>query len=90
MCSNTGVETAVKICFTTGAAAGAFTVGALSDRLGRRLSLIGCLIVGGVVSTVSMFSPHIIMYAVSRFICAVCFVGVTLITHVISKWTYGV
>lgn len=47
--------------------------------------MIGCMIVGGVVSAVSMFSPHIIMYAVTRFICAMCFVGVALVAHVIGE-----
>ena len=32
LCSNSGIATAVKVTFTTGAAVGAFVVGVISDR----------------------------------------------------------
>ena len=32
LCSNSGIATAVKVTFTTGAAVGAFVVGVISDK----------------------------------------------------------
>ena len=42
--------------------------------------------IGGIVGIVAMFSVNIIVFAVLRFIIAMCAVGAMLLSHIISKY----
>jgi len=54
-------------------------------RIGRRLTIVGCLVVGGAAGIVAAFSVNYYMFAAFRFIIAMCMVGAILMVSLIGK-----
>ncbi|KAF6040834.1 hypothetical protein EB796_000867 [Bugula neritina] len=83
VCGNRWAGTTVKVVYTCGLIAGAFVVGVVGDRIGRKLTMIGCYFVGGAAGIVAAFSVNYYMFAAFRFFVAMSMVGIVLIKNII-------
>ncbi|XP_053544813.1 solute carrier family 22 member 6 [Bombina bombina] len=74
--------------YMAGVLVGAFFLGGLSDRFGRKTFLIGSYLVMGVAGTCAAFLPSFVTYCTFRCLCGMAFSGIALNTiSLILEWT---
>ncbi|KAK7912917.1 hypothetical protein WMY93_013128 [Mugilogobius chulae] len=87
VCDNRGKNKATATIFFVGVMFGAMTFGLLSDRFGRRITLLLSYVSGMLFAIASAFSTTYIMFAVLRFFTGFCITGIVIVSAVLSvEW----
>ncbi|XP_062375149.1 solute carrier family 22 member 7 [Sardina pilchardus] len=87
VCEKKGLNKATATIFFVGVMFGAVTFGGLSDRYGRRITLLVSYVSGMAFALLSVFSTSYIMFAVLRFLTGFCITGIVIVTSVlIVEW----
>lgn len=88
VCETKHLNQALATYFFLGVTVGAVVFGHLSDRFGRKYTLLLALVMATVMSTTSAFSTSYVMFAVSRALCGVALSGLSIIGVVLGiEWT---
>uniref|UniRef100_A0A8C6U2D3 Solute carrier family 22 member 7b, tandem duplicate 3 n=1 Tax=Neogobius melanostomus TaxID=47308 RepID=A0A8C6U2D3_9GOBI len=87
VCDKRGKNKATATIFFVGVMFGAITFGLISDRFGRRITLLLSYVSGMLFAVVSAFSKTYIMFAVLRFFTGFCITGIVIVSAVLSvEW----
>lgn len=87
VCDKKGKNKATATIFFVGVMFGAMTFGLLSDRFGRRITLLLSYVSGMLFAVASAFSTTYIMFAVLRFFTGFCITGIVIVSAVLSvEW----
>lgn len=78
VCANNGLVEVSQSLYMVGLLLGAPIFGAMSDRLGRRKTILVCLFLLPVTAGATAFSPNIYFFMVVKFFCGLC--GAMLMT----------
>ncbi|KAM4693085.1 solute carrier family 22 member 7 [Discoglossus pictus] len=88
VCEKKGLNQASATFFFMGLTVGSVLCGYLSDRFGRRKILLLSFLVSTLFGVLSAFSVSYLMFSVSRFLCGVGLMGMTLISITLAlEWT---
>ncbi|CAL1601323.1 unnamed protein product [Knipowitschia caucasica] len=87
VCDKRGKNKATATIFFVGVMFGAMTFGLLSDRFGRRITLLLSYVSGMLFAVASAFSTTYLMFAVLRFMTGFCITGIVIVSAVLSvEW----
>lgn len=87
VCDKRGKNKATATIFFVGVMFGAMTFGSLSDRYGRRITLLVSYVSGMLFAIASAFSTTYVMFAVLRFFTGFCITGIVIASQVLSvEW----
>lgn len=88
VCDRSGLIEASQSISMAGVLVGAMAYGAISDRFGRRFSILLCVSLLLFFSVGSAFSPNIYVYMVFKFLCGTSSVNLQMNTSVMGvEWT---
>ncbi|KAG7485086.1 solute carrier family 22 member 7-like [Solea senegalensis] len=87
VCDSKGKNKVTATIFFIGVMFGAVTFGSLSDRFGRRKTLLGSYVSAMLFAFTSAFSTTYGMFAVLRFFTGFCITGIIIVSAVLSvEW----
>ncbi|XP_041921726.1 solute carrier family 22 member 7-like [Alosa sapidissima] len=87
VCEKKGLNEITTTVFFVGVMFGAMTFGGLSDRYGRRITLLVSYVSGMSFALISVFSTSYAMFAVLRLLSGFCLTGIVIVTSVlIVEW----
>ena len=89
VCDRAWLVPVVSSCYQAGYFV-VFFVGILGDRFGRKPTLLASMILALVSRVVQIFSPHILVYAVARFIHAAGDISKFSLAFVMGKFYYSI
>ncbi|XP_031758841.1 solute carrier family 22 member 7-like [Xenopus tropicalis] len=88
VCERKGLNQAAATFFFMGLTVGSVICGYLSDRFGRRKILLVSILISSVFGLLSSFSVSFLMFCLSRSICGVGLMGMTLVSITLAlEWT---
>ncbi|XP_041789476.1 solute carrier family 22 member 7a [Chelmon rostratus] len=88
VCDNKHLNQALATYFFLGVTLGAILFGQLSDKFGRKSTLLVALIMATMLGVTSAFSTSYVMFAVSRALCGMALSGLSIIGAVLGiEWT---
>ncbi|XP_075441170.1 solute carrier family 22 member 7-like [Ascaphus truei] len=88
VCDRKGLNQASATFFFIGLTVGSVICGYLADRFGRRKIMLLSILVSALCGVVSAFSTSYVMFSVSRMLCGVGLMGMTLISLTLAlEWT---
>ncbi|KAM4017103.1 solute carrier family 22 member 6-A-like [Anomaloglossus baeobatrachus] len=88
VCNHRKMRQVAQSIYMAGVLAGAFMLGSLSDRFGRKAILISSCLTMAVAGTLAAFLPSFVTYCVFRCFCGMAFSGIVLNTISLSlEWT---
>ncbi|XP_063800928.1 solute carrier family 22 member 6-A-like isoform X2 [Pseudophryne corroboree] len=80
VCNQRKMRQVAQSIYMAGVLVGAFVLGSLSDRFGRKAILIGSYLMMAVSGTCVAFLPSFVTYCTFRCLCGIAFSGITLNT----------
>ncbi|KAF7217990.1 solute carrier family 22 member 7-like [Nothobranchius furzeri] len=87
VCDQRGKNKATATIFFIGVMFGAMFFGSLSDRFGRRITLLVSYVSGTLFAIASAFSTTYMMFAVLRFFTGFCITGIVIVSTVLNvEW----
>ncbi|KAM3919835.1 solute carrier family 22 member 20-like [Leptodactylus fuscus] len=88
ICDHRKMRQVAQSIYMAGVLTGAFVLGSLSDRFGRKAILISSCLTMAVSGTLAAFLPNFVTYCVFRCLCGIAFSGIVLNTISLSlEWT---